>query len=355
MARTAADLVEEAITLIERGEITPDEGALRYGEEWPAIRPAVELALQIRQASNPPIVSQRAFTPLNKAAGWQALKAQLEVSPQVSKPVLSKNGTTSRVQTPRVSARSSSRAPTAHPVWYWLEAIADFFGTKVGRAAFGTMLGLALVVALILEVNASLPGDPFYRAKLGWDHLGELTSFDPNDRAQAALNYADHRLNDLEKLAYVGKPDQILEAQGQYLLGLDASLQYSNQKNFSSYSNLYNRLNSQKDRVSQLQQNEYIFGPRSQLNILSDHLNNGVYSLAPKVPGAVPPPTTPAATSPGAGGALSSATGTPSPGTATAPSTTPKTTVSPTAGSILQNIGDSTGISKLLGSTPTPK
>jgi hypothetical protein len=347
LARTTADLVEEAIALIERGEMTPEEGAARYGEDWPALRPAVELALQIEQAANPPIVSRRAFTPLDKAAGWQALKAQLEVPAPVARPVLSRNGATARPPAVPVAARTSSRAATAHPVWYWLEAIADFFGTKVGRAAFGTMLGLALVVALFLEVNASLPGDPFYRAKLGWDHLGELTSFDPNDRAQAALNYADHRLNELEKLAYVGKPDQILEAQGQYLLGLDASLQYSNQKNFSSYSSLYNRLNSQKDRVSQLQQNEYIFGPRSQLNILSDHLNSGVYSLAPKVPGAVPPPTTPAATS--------SAPGTPSPGTAAAPSTTPKTTVAPTAGSFLQNIGESTGISKLLGPTPTSK
>jgi hypothetical protein len=326
---TTFDLVEEALTLLERGELTLEEGPSRYGLQWPAIRPAIETALRVVEAANPPIVSQRPFTPLDKTSGWQSLKAQLEVTRPAP------------VAAP--ARRVAARRPA--PSWNWLEVVANFFGTKVGRAAFGTMLGLALVTILFIQVSASLPGDAFYRAKLGWDYLGEVVNIDPNDRAQAALSYSDHRLNELEKLAYVGTPNQVIEAEGQYLRGLDAGLRYADQKNFNAYGSLYDRLNDQRDRVFRLQQSEYIFGPHSQLNILADQLNSGVYTLAPKVPGSSPTPTTgptPVATPAAA-----------SPGATAPPSVTAKATTTPAPTTLLNSIGENTGLTRLIIPTAT--
>ncbi len=323
MARPTADMVEEALNLIERGELTLESGALRYGEQWVTIYPAVETALQVTQAANPPLVSQRSFTPLDKAAGWNALKAQLEAT----RPA------------PVVASRRPRVQP--HPVYGWLEAITSFFGTRLGRASLGTMAGLAMVILLVIEINGSLPGDPLYRAKLGWDHAGELVNIDPNDRAQAAMNYADHRLNELERLAFVSTPEQVAEVQGQYLRGLDAGLHYTDNKNFTVFSSFYNRLNDQRDRVVRLQQIEYGYGPRSQLNILASKLDSGVLNISSKLPGGTPPP-----------GPSPAAASTPQPIGVGTPA--PNGTVKPAAPtSLLGNAGDSTGISRLLAS-PSP-
>ncbi len=271
MVSSTADMVEEALGLIENGTFKPEDGPQRYGENWPNIRPAVETALRVTAASNPPIVSQRPFVPLDKAAGWQALKAQLEVAPQMAAPL-----------------NNPVRPVSARPQVGWLERFAHFFSTRFGRATFGAAMGMALVAILVIGVSSSLPGDVLYKAKLGWDYLGEATNLDPNDRAQAAFTYADRRLNELEKLAFVGKPDQIAEVQGQYLRGLQAGLRYTDQKNFTAFSAVYNRLNTQRERVYLLQQNEYSFGPRSQLLSLADQLDKGVFNLAPRLPGAPP-------------------------------------------------------------------
>jgi len=332
LAKRTADLVEEALDLIERGELTLEEGPRRYGSQWPTMRPTVEVALQVVKSSNPPLVSQRPFTPLDKTLGWQSLKAQLEVSAPVA-------------------SRQLVTATQPTWGWNWLEAIVNSFGTKLGRAALGTMLGLALVIILIIEVNTSLPGDALYRAKLGWDYVGEVVNIDPNDRAQAALDYSQHRLNELEKLAFRGSSDQVVEAQGQYLRGVDASLRYADQKNFSAYTNVYNRLNTQRDQVFHLQQSEYIFGPHSQLNILMDRLNYGVFSLAPRLPGSQPPPVTPTPV-----GALSSASSTaiPSSQATAATSVTAKAASTPTPTTLLDGVGNGIGTSRLLGPTSTP-
>ena len=271
MTRPAADLVAQALDLIERGDLTLEKGPEHFGEAWAAISPAVKLALQVNQISHPPIVSARPYKPLDMAAGWQDLQSKLASTPQLSAP-----------PQPR---------PQASPVYGWLAGLRRFFQTRPGRALGGSLIGLGLAFVLGWGVAASRPGDLLYRAKLGWEFAGEYVELDPNLKAQVALQEADHRLAELESLAYVATPDQLTEVQGQYLRALDASARYSDSPQFHSYLLIYDHLNDQRDRIARLQQAEYIFGPGSRLNYLANRLDDTVYSLAPRVPGNTSPPT----------------------------------------------------------------
>ncbi|HEX2910293.1 MAG TPA: DUF5667 domain-containing protein [Chloroflexia bacterium] len=279
MAKTTAELVDEALNLILSGQLHLEECPRFYEEEWPAMLGAVEVALQVNSVSHPAIVSQRPFKPLDKTAGWNNLRSQI-------------------VKTQPVPPLTSLRAPQ-RPALRWSSIFPRLSGTRLGRAALAGVAAIILAVTLTFAVGNSLPGDWLYRAKLGWEYIGEVTSLSPDDRAAAALNYANNRLNELEKLAFVGKPDQVAEAEGQYLRGLDASLQYTNYKNFSAYVPIYNLLNVQRDRVFRLQQIEYALGPRSQISNIIDRLDYGVFKMKPKQEG-VPPviPTPSAATVP---------------------------------------------------------
>jgi hypothetical protein len=134
-------------------------------------------------------------------------------------------------------------------------------------------------------VAESRPGDLLYRARIGWEYLGEFVEVNPDQKAEVALQSADNRLSDLEKLAFVATPDQVMEVQGQYLRALEASTRYATNKDFHSYLLVYERLNEQRDRVARLQQAAYSFGPGARLDYLVNRLDDSVYSLAPKVVG----------------------------------------------------------------------
>lgn len=267
MAKPIADLVEEVIILIETDELTLETARQRYAANWLAIGPAIELALQINTASQPPLISQRPFVALDKAAGWESLKTQLQAAPQPK---------------PRLM-------PKREPLLTWREWLGSLLDTRGGRTAVGALMTMLVFVTVFGGISEARPGDALYKAKLGWDFTSELTSFTPNDRTRAALAYSERRLSELERLAFVGKPEQVAEAQGQYLRGLDASLRYSDQKDFSDYNTIYTVLNKQRERVAIMTQNEYIFGTRAQISLIANRLDNDVYILAPKVPGSVVP------------------------------------------------------------------
>lgn len=279
MTKPAADLVAQALELIERGDLTLEKCPAYFGEAWAAISPAVNLALQVSRASHPPILSERPYKPLDTAASWQDLQSKLASTPQLPAP-------------PQPISQVS-------PVYAWLSGLRKFWRTKPGRALGGSMIGLALAFVLGLGVASSKPGDLLYRAKLGWEFVGEYVELDPNLKAQVALQEADHRLSELENLAYGATPGQLTEVQGQYLRALDASTRYSDSPQFHSYLLVYDHLNQQRDRITRLQKAEYILGPGARLNYLANRLDDTVYTLAPKVPGATPPPTpTPAQPTP---------------------------------------------------------
>lgn len=274
MATKTADLVAEALQLIEQGELSLEEGPRFYGASWVEINPAVELALLVGRAVHPPLVSQRPFQPLDKAASWNSLKAQLVAIPA---PVV-----------PPKAAFNLRR---------WFANGVSSLGRGLVGSGFGRVAMTAMVTALMwlglsFVIQESQPGDALYRAKLGWDYLGEVSSLAPNERAQAALNYADRRLAELEKLSFVGRPSQIEEAQAQYLRGLDASMQYSNTKGFSQFVGVYSRLSEQRQRVARLKQVEYILGPSAKVSTLLNRLDTSVNYLSSRLPGSQPPPTT---------------------------------------------------------------
>ncbi|MBN9386922.1 MAG: hypothetical protein J0I20_02625 [Chloroflexi bacterium] len=270
MARQAADLVAQALDLIEQGELTLEKGPARFGEDWPAIFPTVKLALQVKLASNPPLVSTRPYQAPDLSAGWQALQSQLEVTPQL--PALPQS------------------QPEIHPVVRWWQDLRRFFATKLGQAVGGSMIGLALSLLLFVGVAGSKPGDLLYKAKLGWEYLGEFVEINPDQKAEVALHYADNRLSELEHMAFVATPDQLTEVQGQYLRAMDAAARYSNNPQFHSFVALYDHLTAQRDRVDRLVQAEYSFGPGARLSYMANRLNDTVFSIAPRLPGAIPPP-----------------------------------------------------------------
>ncbi len=280
MAKTMVDLVEEAINLIEKGQLSLDHAPVHYGSEWDAIAPEVELALRINQAAHPPLISTRPFVALDKSAGWASLKTQLEAARPVAVP------------TP-VASKATKAIATGFNWQEWLRLLT---GPRVRQVGSYALMTLVFFTTLTFVVNQAVPGDWLYRAKLGLDHIGEITSFSANDRALASLNYADRRLAEIENLANNGRPEQLSEAQAQYLRGLDLSLYYSNNDKFSSYVAMYDHLNEQRDRVFRLQQFNYVAGQRNlQPAYLLNRLDAGVYILAPKVPGNSPvlPPTVP--------------------------------------------------------------
>ncbi len=279
MTKQAAELVAQALDLIERGNLTLENGSQVFGEAWGAVYPAVSLALQVNSASNPPLISERSFKPLDLAASWQALQTRLETTPQLAAPAQ-----------PR---------PVVHPLYSWMAGLRRFFITRPGQALGGSLIGLILVFFLALGVAESGPGDLLYRARLGWEYLGEFVELNPDQKAQVALHEADNRLTELENMAFVTTPAQLTEVQGQYLRALDASARYSASPQFHSYLLIYEHLNTQRDRVARLQQAEYIFGPGARLTYLVNRLNDTVYTLAPEVPGAtLPPDSTPAPATP---------------------------------------------------------
>jgi hypothetical protein len=265
LTKVAADLVAQALDLIERGELTLEQGPVVYGEKWPTLYPALKLALQLNRTAHPPLVSERPFQPLDLTAGWQALQSQLE-------------------STPQLPALAPASAP-ARPFFEWWAGLLRFFQSRPGQALSGSLLGLGLVFFLVLGVAESRPGDLLYRARIGWEYLGEFVEVNPDQKAEVALQSADNRLSDLEKLAFVATPDQVMEVQGQYLRALEASTRYATNKDFHSYLLVYERLNEQRDRVARLQQAAYSFGPGARLDYLVNRLDDSVYSLAPKVVG----------------------------------------------------------------------
>ncbi len=270
LTKQAAEQVARALDLIEQGELTLEKGSETFGEAWPAILPAVRLALQLKLAANPPLVSTRPYKAPDLVIGWQDLQASLEITPCL--PALP--------QTP----------PEVHPVVRWWESLRRFFNTKPGQALGGSMIGLALSFFLVLGVAESKPGDLLYRARLGWEYLGEFLEVNPDQKAAVAMQYADNRLAELESMAFVATPGQLTEVQGQYLRAIDAAARYSNNRQFHSYLALYDHLTEQRSRVDRLQQAEYTFGPGARLTYLADRLNDTVFTLAPKLPGATSPP-----------------------------------------------------------------
>lgn len=270
MTKQAAELVAQALDLIEQGELTLEKGPARFGEDWPALLPAVKLALQLNRASNPPLVSTRPYQAPDLAAGWQALQSQLETTPQL--PALPQS------------------QPEIHPLARWWQGLGRFFATKPGQAVGGSMVGLALSLLLFVGVAGAKPGDLLYRAKLGWEYLGEFVEISPDQKAEVALHYADNRLSELEQMAFVATPDQLTEVQGQYLRALDAAARYSNNPQFHSFVALYDHLTAQRDRVDRLVQAEYSFGPGARLSYMANRLNDAVFTIAPRLPGASPPP-----------------------------------------------------------------
>jgi hypothetical protein len=269
LTKPAADMVAQALNMIERGDLTLEKGPEVFGEAWDLVYPAVKIALKVNLASQPPVISSRPFQPLDLSSGWHSLQSQLETTPQL--------------------AASPQPARPAQPVFEWWAWLLRFFQSRPGQALGGSLVGLVLVFVLALGVAESQPGDPLYRARLGWEYLGEFVELNPDQKALVALRSADNRLAELENMAFAAKPDQLLEVQGQYLRALDASARYSANPLFHSYLALYEQLNVQRDRVTRLQLAEYSFGPGARLQYLAGRLDDAVYIIAPRIPGYSPP------------------------------------------------------------------
>lgn len=280
MATSIADLVAEALSQIESGQLTVAQAANRYSLDWAQMRPYIEMALKLTEASQPPVISSRPFTPLNKAAGWEALRAQMTPAP------------VSAVGQAQVAVHLQPRRPQLS---FWQE-LQRSFNSLFGKLATGAVMTAMVAFLLAALVGNAQPGDFLYKAKLGWEYGTELVSLAPDEKARAANRYAANRLQEIERMAFARNSSAVAEAQGQYLRALEASQRYVGMQGFSAFGEVYTDLSQQRDRLVMIQQYEYALGTRSQINLILGRLDyTRTYILAPNMPGApapnAPPPT----------------------------------------------------------------
>jgi hypothetical protein len=282
LATSIADLVAEALSQIESGELTVAQAANRYNPYWAEMRPAIELALKLNEVSQPPVISSRPFTPLNKAAGWEVLRAQMTPAPVPA----------ARPQ-PQAQAVYAAHRVQRPQLTFW-QKLERAFNSFFGKLATGAVMTVMVAFLLAGIVGNAQPGDWFYQAKLGWEYGTELVSLAPDDKARAANRYAANRLQEIERMAFARNSSAAAEAQGQYLRALEASQRYAGMQGFSAFGEVYTDLSQQRDRLVMIQQYEYALGTRSQINLILGRLDyTRNYILAPNVPGAQPtaPPT----------------------------------------------------------------
>ena len=204
-------VLQEALEKLAQGEETLESCAVRYAYCWDKIGPLVELATAVEQAGAEFAVEFEAVPLPDIAQGWQKLQAQIlaPVSPTVG------------------AADSGSPEPTTpnkiiqfkRRTNWWQRPLA-----KVAVIALAFVLGFA---AFTGGAYASEPGDSLYGAKLWLDRAGETLAFNDEMRNQARLEYAQHRLDEVEALQRAGRVQKAvpaLEAYQQAIAATNAAL-----------------------------------------------------------------------------------------------------------------------------------
>lgn|GEM_PF-1945989 len=186
--------IEEAIALISSGAESLVSCAHRYGRDWAKIRGQVQVNLLLQEVASRHKTTARAT--FNQEAIRTRLQNQIQ---QVNMENLLE--VTALSQPP---AADSGNPPVAKPKNNYFR---NFFGSASFKYKFATAM-VAVLFFLSLStwaVEASGPGDLLYGPKLELEKSGELFSFSPENKAEAHLNYAQSRLDEIQQEVQQGR------------------------------------------------------------------------------------------------------------------------------------------------------
>ncbi len=283
-------LIEEALTAIKRGELTPEMGPTRYRADWVKMEPHIQMALKLEKNGQ---TFKAQLPPLNLDRAWRKIElgiGKTTVTPSAdsgANPGLSPT-TPDRtvVLSPGPGPVSKPKPPAKLADWRrrplsWAAALALFV-----TISFGSVAGIA---------QAADPGDSLYDFKLWLEDAGQVLDFSAEEKAQAALNFADHRLAEIEKLSKSGRFEYI----GLVLNKYDGAITKVKASSPTLNSNELQVLVSQQSRLTQLKGTLTSLPAGPKVVQTLDHANKQIDSLNPTpvpttttIPTVSPAPTT---------------------------------------------------------------
>jgi hypothetical protein len=175
-----AELVEQALELIEQGAETFSSCAVRFGLAWQPIENEVAMALELSHAGKQHRLATQNF---DKAKVWR------KIQPQLEKP-FAFNGAADSGSNPDLNVAKIIKFAPAKPTLkrqIWM------------RVAAVLLIFVLLSTTFVNVAQASEPGDWLYDTKLTFDQAGEITSFNQEDKAIHWLDFSGKRLGEIER------------------------------------------------------------------------------------------------------------------------------------------------------------
>ena len=220
-------IIEEAVAAIKRGEVSLATGADRYGKTWAEIEPQVRLELTLDKAAQtfktslPPLDLDRMWGKIEQGMGQNRATSAADSGslpgveanpfdlPKITVPATIKSATPARPAKLPIKLSNWRRKPLS-----WAAAFLIFLTVSFSSAA-----GIA---------QAAEPGDNLYDFKVWLDGAGQAFALSADNKAQAALSYADHRLNDIEHAARQGRLQYIPAVVDKYGDAIETARQSAN-------------------------------------------------------------------------------------------------------------------------------
>jgi hypothetical protein len=183
---TREQLVDEIVEDLLKGELTLAESRTRYSEQWSDIGSSVEAAYELHSVTT--LFNEHTAQIFDKEKLWERLQSQ------ITPPANANNA--------NFAADSGSNLPSNVVRFEARRRFRDGWMGKVAAAMIIVMLVSGLFVA---SAEASSPGDFLYPTKLEIERIPEWFAFDDTSRQRLRLEYADRRLNEVEKAVSAGR------------------------------------------------------------------------------------------------------------------------------------------------------
>lgn len=246
-AEAQADLAglaqTEAVLQAWSAGVASQELASRYGANWPEIENQAKLSRTAQQAGTE---FRQAVPAFDKAAMWARISSQLPAAQISATP--SADSANPVAETPKLRvlppiSTNNSKSPSRKNIW-------------LNRVSWPARIAAAILIFFVLSAGfataaqAASPGDFLYGAKVALDRSSEVFAFTPDAKAQAALNFCQHRLQEMQDLVREGRYDLLPDVTSDYLSGLQDVQNATTQLS----PNLTQQLDSQRNQFQALQQ-----------------------------------------------------------------------------------------------------
>lgn len=284
-------LLAEALELLQSGELTFAECAVRYAPAWAEIGPLLE----IEEVALKPIASEfeQAITIPDIEQNWLKFSAALRAnapgagaadSQGVSKPLPS---TTLFEVKPAAPVEVPSITKEAAQILTEIGSTAKVIPFRVNRRRAGLLTRVAAAVLLFMvfsgsfatAVYASEPGDNLYETKLWLDNAPTVLAFNDQDKATARISYAQRRLQEIENLRQNGRTEKATRAAEAYKGAIKESLQFLRNLDESHRAELQTKLEAQQAQVESLIQDALPQETKTKLSDASLTIDQGNQQL----------------------------------------------------------------------------